>query len=132
VDIGEGLCVLRVRQAMEIDEPTGDQDGDGDADAVDAWRRTRQRTTVTGTAYTLERGTWVYFRPLDRSRHGHAAIATGYGRGDDSLVWSPGTPALPRRWRKITVGQLEAGWGLQVVGFGRDLNGHPVPDLERR
>lgn len=131
VDIGEGLCVLRVREAMGITEATGDQDGDHDADAVDAWLRTRQRNFVSGDSYRLVRGSWVFFRSLTPGRHGHAAIATGYGRGDVSTVWSPGTPAQPARWRKITVGQLEAGWGLVVVGYGLDLNGHPVPDLER-
>jgi hypothetical protein len=128
VDIGEGLCVLRVREAMEIGEATGDQDGDGDADANDAWLRTRTRRFET---HRLLRGSWVYFRSNDSSRHGHAAIATGYGEGEDATVWSPGTPSAPRRWRKVTVGQLEAGWGLQVVGYGLDLNGHPCPDIVR-
>jgi hypothetical protein len=131
VDIGEGLCVLRVRQAMQITEATGDQDGDNDADAEDAWLRCDSRHFVTGDAFRLVRGTWVFLRSNTPGRHGHAAIATGYGRGADSTVWSPGTPTAPRRWRKTTVGQLEAGWGLHVVGYGFDLNDRPVPDVER-
>lgn len=131
VDIGVGLCVLRVREAMDIMEPTGDQDHDNDADAVDAWLRTQHKRFVTGNDYQLLRGAWVFLRSNTPGRHGHAAIATGYGRGDDSTVWSPGTPAAPSRWRKVTIGQLEAGWGLHVVGYGLDLNGHPVPDIGR-
>lgn len=130
-DIGVGLCVLRVREAMQIGAATGDQDGDGDADAVDAWQRTVHKRHV-GQDGKLPRGVWVFFRSQDPTRHGHAAIATGYGKGEDATVWSPGIPSQPARWRKTTVGQLQAGWGLQLVGYGLDLNGQPVPDLEGR
>src|SRR5690349_16353104 len=84
VDIGEGLCVLRVGQAMRIPEATGDQDGASDADAEEAWLRCDSRHFLTGDAFrrgTLVRGTWVFCRSNTPGRHGHAAIATGYGRG---------------------------------------------------
>lgn len=131
--IPEGECVRQVRLAMDILSGTPDLDHDNDNDAVDAWLGTSHKRVVKPAApFTLTRGAWVHLMdPDDPSRHGHAAIATGYGTGQDSTLWSPGTPKDPTHWRKVTVAAIQQGWGLVIVGEGYDLNGHPVPDLER-
>lgn len=130
VPIPAGLCVLQVRLAMEILEPTGDQDGDGDADAVDAWKRARDKHFLTGGAFAIPRGTVVLWRGGSNG-NGHAAIATGFGRGLNSTVWSPGAPGDETHWCKRTVGDISQRWKLTLVGYSYDLNGHPCPDVQR-
>lgn len=129
VPIPEGTCLLQVRTVMDI-PAGGDFDHDGDADAEDAWKRAQHKRRVEGDAFQLLRGAPVFWTGGSHD-NGHVAIATGYGRGLDASVWSPGVPGTPTRWRKVAVGLISAGWGLQLVGYTLDLNGHPVPDIER-
>lgn len=130
--ITEGMCVFHVRTVMRIMSPTGDVDGDGDADAHDGWKRARDKHFVNGPSYQLPRGVPVWFAAFPQARrHGHVAIATGYGKGRGSWVWSPGVPAAPDKWRRVTIGELEDGWSLDTVGYSYDLNGQPVPDVRR-
>lgn len=131
--IAVGTCLLQVRTAMGI-PAGGDWDGDGDADAEDAWKRAQHKRHVNmddPARDKLLRGAPVFWLGGSHD-NGHVAIATGYGRGQDATVWSPGVPGQPARWRKVAVGVITAGWGLTgPVGYTLDLNGHPVPDLER-
>lgn len=122
--ITAGMCLFHVRTAMGIPSG-GDFDGDGDADAVDAWKRARLKVPMPTSSTRIPRGAPVFWAG-GSSGHGHVAIATGYG----GRVWSPGVPGNSDAWRKVHIDTITAGWGLKLLGYTRDLNGHPVPDLK--
>lgn len=130
VAIAAGTCLLQVRTVMGI-PALGDYDGDGDADAEDAWKRANpgHQHPITSTT-RLPRGVPVFWLGGTHD-NGHVAIATGYGTGNDATVWSPGIPGDPTHWRKVTLRAITWGWGLQLAGYATELNGHPVPDLAR-
>lgn len=131
VAIPAGECLLQVRKAFDPDIPAlGDYDGDGAADAEDAYKRARADGTfhpITSTT-RVPRGAVVLWGG-GSSDNGHAAIGTGYGAGNDTVVWSPGIPSDATHWRKVTVRSITWGWGLPLLGYTTSLNGHPIPGL---
>jgi hypothetical protein len=99
------------------------------ADATSAWRLARNKHFLgMHPDQRIPRGVPVFWTGGSMN-HGHVAIATGYGRGPDATVLSPGVPGATTRWRKVPVSAISNGWGLDLVGYSWDLNGHPVPDV---
>lgn len=116
-----GMCLREVRQAMDLPAAA--------ADATSAWRLARNKHFLgMRPDQRIPRGVPVFWTG-GRAGHGHVAIATGYGRGPAARVLSPGVPGTDARWRKVTVADISKGWGLELVGYSYDLNGHPVPDV---
>jgi hypothetical protein len=132
VAIRAGTCLLQVRTVMGI-QALGDYDGDGAADAEDAWKRAKadgDTHPITSTT-RIPRGAAVFWGGGSND-NGHVAIATGYGTGNDATVWSPGVPSDSDHWRKVTIRAITWGWGLELLGYSTSLNGEPIPDLGGR
>lgn len=115
---GVGECLMRVRMCYGI-APAGDFDGDGDADAMDAWERAHFRhRDLNPTA--IPRGVPVFWSGGSHG-HGHVAIATGDGKCWSTDILRPGMFDL------VPISDIHAKWGLLLLGWTEDLNGVRVP-----
>lgn len=117
-----GYCARWTREQYGI-APSGDVDGDGDVDAVDAW----ERATLRHTDRNPPPGVPVYWSG-GRNGHGHLAMSWPGGmiRGTDSPIRG--------RIGTVTLGYPEKDWGLRYLGWSEDLNGVLIAagDVPRR
>lgn len=100
----------------------GDQDGDGDADAVDGWKseppeaRIYSRTPPPGFPVAFKGGSKGY---------GHRAISVGDGMCISTDMYNgkytPGVTGY------ATISQIERTMGVQYLGASRTIDGYPIP-----
>lgn len=112
-----GMCLQWTRTQFGI-PAGGDWDGDGDADAVDAWKRAKKRHPDDRNPPA---GVPVYWTG-GRRGHGHVAVSEGGGR-----VRSTDWPT-PGRVGTVGIDTLTAKWGLPYAGWSEDLNGITIPN----
>lgn len=114
-----GMCQKFARTALGW-PPAGDVDGDGDADAVDAWKAARVKTTYSlADVKRLPRIAAVYWSG-GSAGHGHAAPSMGKGavmstdrpRG---FIGRASVAAICRDWDMHLLGVV---W---VDGHGNDV-----------
>lgn len=118
-NIGRNNCLIRVREAFGVDA-IGDFDGDGSADAEDAWKRAKLRHRIDDVA-GVPRGVPVYWVGGSND-NGHVAISMGAG-----WCMSPGTPDDPEHWGLVRISAIAQRWGgLTLAGWSEDLNGVTV------
>lgn len=111
-----GMCLRWVRTMFAI-PAAGDYDDDGDADAVDAWKRARRRHPG---ALTPPAGVPVFWTGGSRG-HGHVAMSLGNGN-----VRSTDWPTAGQVG-DVDIATLTARWGLPYAGWTEDLNGVTIP-----
>lgn len=105
-----GTCQLTMRSIAGLPS-AGDFDGDGDADAVDAWRRCRSRGEVveTSNADRIPAGTFVYWSG-GRNGYGHVAVSLGGGKCV-STDWPSGRIGV------AGIDDITRTWGLRLLGY---------------
>lgn len=105
-----GTCQLTMRSIAGLPS-AGDFDGDGDADAVDAWRRCRSKGEVveTSNADRIPAGTFVYWSG-GRNGYGHVAITLGDGRCV-STDWPSGRIGVAK------IDDITRTWNLRLLGY---------------
>lgn len=111
---GLGQCLLRVRECYGIPSG-GDFDGDGDADAEDAWKRATKKHRTSNPA-SIPRGYPVYWLGGSHD-NGHIAISTGAGQCWSSDIVRTGF------FDFVEITEIHDQWGLELVGWSEDLNG---------
>ncbi len=119
-----GTCQLWTRGLFGAPS-AGDQDGDGDADAVDGWKseplkaRHTDRRPPKGAPCAWSGG---------GSGYGHRAISVGqvdgvyYIRSTDA-GGSGRIATVPLHW-------FEERWGLHYLGWSETIDGAPIPGLK--
>lgn len=113
-----GMCLKAVRECYGI-PALGDFDGDGDADAMDAWKAAKHKHRVSDPR-KIPRGVPVFWSGGTR-RHGHVAIATGFvGR-----CWSTDIKRAGF-FDKAPIDLITERWGMTLLGWVEDLNGRRV------
>jgi hypothetical protein len=117
---GVGICLVMVRTCYGI-AAIGDVDGDGDADAFDAWVRAKFKHPETNPA-RIPAGVPVFWQG-GSANHGHGAIATGF----NGNCWSTD---IKRKgfFDRVPIKRIHDDWGLRLLGWAEDLNGvrvHP-------
>ena len=100
----------------------GDQDGDGDTDAVDGWKsepidaRFYTRKPASGFPVAFKGGSKGY---------GHRAISVGDGMCISTDMhngrYAPGITGY------ATIEQIERAMGVQYLGASRTIDGYPIP-----
>lgn len=124
---GVGWCQLWVR-TMAGGESAGDFDRDGDADAVDGWKREPDRAKHFDRR--PPRGVPVAFSGGSRG-FGHRAISLGDGKiRSTDMTGSRYTPGIVGT---TTIDDIESAMGVRYVGWSETISGKeiPVPVSER-
>lgn len=111
-----GMCLRETRLAMGI--------GAGAPDAIGAWRRAKRRHPEKDPA-NFPRGVPVFWSGGSEG-HGHVAIATGH----NGMCWTV-DKLRPGFWDRVPIDSITREWRLNLLGWTEDLNGRPVPDIER-
>lgn len=124
-----GTCQYWTRTIIGVDS-AGDQDGDGDADAVDGWKSEplKHRHSVNAQDYSPpKKGRPVAFSG-GSSGYGHRAIAIGHGlirstdMSDDGKSWQPGNVGT------TTIEDIERCMGVNYLGWSDTMSGVLIPD----
>lgn len=112
-----GSCQAWTRNKFNAPS-AGDQDHDGDADAVDGWKsepvrsRHGDRNPPRGTPIAWSGGS---------HGHGHRAISLGNGKVRSIDVPSPGHVGT------VDLGFFERVWHLNYLGWSDTCDGFPIP-----
>ncbi|WP_436700987.1 hypothetical protein [Nocardioides sp. BYT-33-1] len=111
-----GMCARWTREQYGIG-PSGDADGDGDVDAIDAWRRAvnhhpGDRNPPPGVPVFWSGGS---------KGHGHVAMSWPGGRirGTDSPISG--------RIGTVDFDWIEKHWGLTYLGWAEGMSGVMIP-----
>lgn len=119
----EGTCQLWVRSIYGAPS-AGDQDLDGDADAVDGWlsepyatRHSRDRTPPRGVPVAFSGGSRGY---------GHRAISLGSGH-IRSTDMAAGGRYSAGHVGTVTINQIEIAMGVHYLGWSETIDGYPIP-----
>lgn len=111
-----GMCARWTREQYGIG-PSGDADGDGDVDAIDAWKRAvgkhpGDRNPPPGVPVFWSGGS---------KGHGHVAMSwpNGRVRGTDSPTSG--------RIGTVDFDWIERAWGLRYLGWAEGLSGVLIP-----
>lgn len=107
---GAGMCLMMVRLCYGIPP--------GTVDAATAWVRAAHRHP-TANVHTIPRGYPVFWLGGTHG-HGHVAVSAG-----DGFCWSTDLKR-PGMFDRVPITQVHDQWGLQLVGWTEDLNGHAV------
>lgn len=119
-----GTCQLATRTWLGAPS-VGDVDGDGDADAVDGWKKEpasakhTDRKPPRGAPVAWSGGKHGYGHralSLGPNAHGVYEIRTTDGNGS-GVVYT-----RPLRW-------VEDTWGLTYLGWSETISGQPIPGL---
>ena len=117
----DGICLVLVRECYGI-PAAGNFDGDGDADAFDAWQRAEFKHRETNPA-RFPRGVPIFWSG-GSANHGHIAIATGF----NGNCWSTDINR-DGFFDRCKITRIHNDWGLTLLGWTEDLNGvrvHPA------
>jgi hypothetical protein len=116
-----GTCQLWTRGILGAPS-VGDFDGDGDADAVDGWKR--EPLSARHTDRKPPAGTPVAWSG-GRNGYGHRAISLGPVNG----VYKIRSTDAPVSGRVGTVDLdwVERNWGLKYLGWTDTISGIPIP-----
>lgn len=120
-----GTCQLWTRTVIGVDS-AGDQDGDGDADAVDGWKSEPRRARHVGDR-TVPKGYPVAFGGGSNG-FGHRAISLGGGKirstdmSDDGSTWHAGNVGT------TTIAQIEQSMGVSYLGWSETMSGVKIPN----
>lgn len=112
-----GTCQLWTRTMFGAPS-AGDQDRDGDADAVDGWKsepasaRHSDRNPPRGTPVAWSGG---------RNGFGHRAISLGGGKIRSTDAGGSGVVAT------VDLGWVERNWGLNYLGWSETITGILIP-----
>lgn len=106
----QAFCVLTAGTGAK-----GDFDGDGDADAVDGWRKARAEGRVVHardikSSLDIPAGTIAYWSGGSKG-YGHAAITSGHGQ-----VVSTDAPRYGVIG-EVNIGWIAANWGMTFLGY---------------
>lgn len=109
-----GMCQQWTR-TMFLAPSVGDVDLDGDADALDAWKKERRRhpgdrNPPRGVPLTWSGGS-----------HGHRAISLGNGKVRSIDVKGPGTVGT------VDLEWFEENWGMKYLGWSNTISGIDIP-----
>lgn len=121
-----GTCQMTVRNWFNAPS-AGDQDGDGDADAIDGWLS----EPVSARRYdrTPPAGKPVAFKNADGSGFGHRALSL-----PDGKFRSTDFDTTTQRYKAGVVGTanslsaLERSMGLVYLGWSLTIDGFPIPE----
>lgn len=111
-----GMCQQWTR-TMFLAPSVGDIDLDGDADAVDGWKKERRRhfgdrNPPRGVPLTWSGGS---------RGHGHRAISLGNGRVRSIDVAGPGTVGT------VSLDWFEEHWGMKYLGWSNTISAIDIP-----
>lgn len=112
-----GTCQLWTREKFNAPS-AGDQDHDGDADAVDGWKSEPFHSRHTDRQ--PPRGVPVAWSGGSKG-HGHRAMSLGGGK----IRTTDGAGAGVVATRDL--GYPEAQWGLKYLGWSDTIDGFPIP-----
>jgi hypothetical protein len=107
---GVGMCLQEVRLCYGIPALA--------ADAVGAWNIAKTKHRETDPA-DIPRGFPVFWSGGSHG-HGHIAISAGGGK-----CWSTDIERAGF-FDYVDIAEIHAKWGLTLLGYTGDLNGHPV------
>lgn len=117
-----GTCQLWTRTQFGA-ASAGDQDRDGDADAVDGWKS--EPISARHTDRNPPRGVPVAFSGGSRG-YGHRAVSLGGGkiRSTDMTAtgYAPGVVGT------TTIAQIERSMGVTYTGWSETISGNPIPN----
>lgn len=117
-----GTCQLWTR--TQFGAPSaGDQDRDGDADAVDGWRS--EPVTARHSDRNPPRGVPVAFSGGSRG-YGHRAISLGGGKIRSTDMTATGYRAGVVG--TTTIAQIERSMGVKYLGWSETITGTPIPN----
>lgn len=119
---GTGMCQLWTRTVFGA-ESAGDQDGDGDADAVDGWRIEPSAHKHFGDR-NPPRGVPVSFNGGSRG-FGHRAISLGNGRIRSTDM--RGSAYVPGVVGDTTIRDIERAMGVNYLGWSNTITGKLIP-----
>lgn len=116
-----GTCQLWTRTIYDAGS-VGDQDGDGDADAVDGWKS--EPSKYQHTDRKPPRGTPVAWSG-GRKGYGHRAISLG---PDSHGIYQIATIDAPRSGvvGKVPLEWFENNWGLKYLGWTDSISGQLI------
>lgn len=115
-----GMCQLWTRSWFDAPS-AGDQDHDGDADAVDGWLSEPQWARHAGDRNPA-RGVPVSFK----DRHGHRAMSLGNGK-IRSTDMDPIKGYAPGHVGTVTIDQIERSLNVTYVGWSETIDGILIP-----
>lgn len=121
-----GTCQMWTRELFSAPS-SGDQDGDGDADAVDGWKdeplkaRHTDRKPPAGAPVAWSGG---------RSGFGHRAISLGPVNGVYMIRSTDAGGA--GRVATVPLSWVERNWGLHYLGWSETIAGQRIPGLRVR
>jgi hypothetical protein len=113
-----GTCQLWTRTMFNAPS-AGDQDGDGDADAVDGWKSEPKSARHEGDRHPPE-GVPVAWSG-GRHGFGHRAISLGKGKIRSTDAGGSGRVAT------VDLGWVERHWGLHYLGWSETIDGVKIP-----
>jgi len=138
-DNGAGQCRLQCRLALGT-ASVGDFDGDGRADAQDAWKAAQRKHPGDRKP---PRGYPVYWLGGSHG-DGHEAISAGvpgsrlgnilrrlFGRENETWVWSTDIRRAGY-FDMVPLAYIEEKWGLAYAGWAEDDKGVMIADLARK
>lgn len=111
-----GWCARFTREALGL-PATGDRDGDGDADAVDAWLAAKHRHPGDRNPPA---GVPVFWSGGSKN-FGHAALSE-----DDGMIRSTDLP-VSGKVGTVALATVEKRWGMKYLGWSEDWAGTLIP-----
>lgn len=112
-----GSCQLAVRTCYGVPS-VGDFDGDGMADAEDAWKAAKDKHP-TGNTESIPRGFPIFWAGGSHD-NGHVAISAGNG-----LCWSTDIKR-PGMFDLVPVARIHEQWGLTLLGWAEVYDGFRI------
>jgi hypothetical protein len=120
-----GTCQLWTRTIIGVDS-AGDQDGDGDADAVDGWK-SEPYSAKHADDRSVPKGYPVAFRGGSNG-YGHRAISLGHGLIRSTDMSDDGSSYQAGNVGTSTIAKIEAAMGIQYLGWSETMSGVKIPD----
>jgi hypothetical protein len=121
-----GTCQLWTRTQF-LGKSAGDQDGDGDADAVDGWKSEPLRFRHAGDR-NPPRGVPVAFSGGSKG-YGHRAISLGGGKIRSTDM--SGSTYKPGVVGTTTIAAIEKAMGVSYLGWSDSITGELIPPPTR-
>jgi hypothetical protein len=118
-----GTCQLWTRERFGAPS-AGDVDRDGDADAVDGWKKEPKDKRHPGDRHP-PRGVPVAWSGGSHG-HGHRAISLGHGKIRSTDARGSGRVAT------VDLDWPEKHWGLHYLGWSETIDGNEIPLSEKK